>query len=186
MPKRLLDLILAFSSLILLSPLLLIVSLLIKLDSQGPVIYRAERIGQGGKGFGMLKFRTMVLNADRMGPALTRRQDPRITRVGRILRQWKADEMPQLLNVLRGEMSIVGPRPEAPCYVEHYTPEQRRVLQAKPGITGLTQIRFRHEETLLQNCAKLEEEYIREIMPQKLALDLEYMFYVVLIHQSEI
>lgn len=175
MPKRLFDLVLALSSLIPLSPLLLVISLLIKLDSPGPVFYRAERVGQGGERFRMLKFRTMVLHADRLGSALTRRRDPRVTRVGRILRQWKADEIPQLLNVLRGEMSIVGPRPEAPCYVEHYTPEQRRVLGVKPGITGSTQIRFRHEETLLQNCSDLEEEYIREIMPRKLALDLEYI-----------
>ena len=175
MAKRLFDLVLAVTSLILLSPVLLVVSLAIKLDSRGSVLYRAERVGQGGKRFCMWKFRTMVAHADRVGPALTAGRDPRVTRVGRVLRRWKLDEIPQLLNVLRGEMSIVGPRPEAPCYVERYTPGQRRVLDAKPGITGLTQIRFRHEEELLQNCADLEEEYVREIMPRKLTLDLEYI-----------
>jgi lipopolysaccharide/colanic/teichoic acid biosynthesis glycosyltransferase len=117
----------------------------------------------------------MVINADQMGAALTHGGDPRITRVGRILRNWKIDEFPHLLNVLQGEMSIVGPRPESPCYVQQYTPEQRQVLQVKPGITGLTQVTFRHEETLLQSCANLEQEYVERIMPQKLSLDLEYI-----------
>ena len=123
----------------------------------------------------MYKFRTMCLHADRMGAAVTRGGDPRVTRVGRVLRQWKLDELPQLVNVLRGEMSLVGPRPESPCYVEHYTPEQRRVLDVRPGITGATQIAYRHEETLLQNCANVEEEYITRVMPQKLAMDLQYI-----------
>jgi lipopolysaccharide/colanic/teichoic acid biosynthesis glycosyltransferase len=110
-----------------------------------------------------------------MGSALTHGQDPRITRLGRVLRKWKIDEFPQLLNVLRGEMSVVGPRPESPGYVEHYTTAQRQVLRVRPGITGLTQVRYRHEETLLQRCANLEEDYIGNIMPQKLAIDLEYI-----------
>jgi len=175
MGKRLLDLIVALAGVILLAPLWLIAGLLVLLDSPGPVFYRGRRIGKGGVPFGMWKFRTMVLNADRMGSALTPGQDPRVTRSGRVLRQWKIDELPQLLNVLSGEMSVVGPRPEAPCYVQHYTPEQRQVLRVRPGITGLTQVRFRHEERLLQRCINLEEEYITKIMPQKLVLDLEYV-----------
>ena len=175
MAKRLFDLVVAYVGLILLTPVFLIVALLIMLDSRGPILYRGQRIGKDGAPFKMFKFRTMVANADRMGSALTRGRDPRVTRVGRILRKWKIDEFPQLLNVLRGEMSVVGPRPESPCYVEHYTPEQRRVLQVKPGITGLTQVRFRHEETLLQRCKNLEEEYVVTIMPRKLALDLQYV-----------
>jgi lipopolysaccharide/colanic/teichoic acid biosynthesis glycosyltransferase len=175
MVKRLFDLVVACIGLILLAPVLLMVGFLIKLDSPGPVFYRGDRIGQDGVPFKIYKLRTMVANADRMGSALTHGQDPRITRVGRILRKWKVDEFPQLLNVLRGEMSVVGPRPESPDYVKHYTSGQRQVLQVKPGITGLTQVRFRHEETLLQRCANLEEEYIGDIMPQKLALDLEYI-----------
>jgi len=175
MAKRCFDIIVALIGLVLLTPVFLIVALAIKLDSPGPVFYTGKRIGKDGVPFGIIKFRTMVDHADRIGAALTQGQDRRVTPVGRVLRKWKLDELPQLLNVLRGEMSLVGPRPEAPCYVGHYTPEQRRVLQAKPGITGLTQVRFRHEESLLQRCGNVEEEYIREIMPHKLALDLQYV-----------
>jgi lipopolysaccharide/colanic/teichoic acid biosynthesis glycosyltransferase len=175
MVKRFFDLLVAVAGLVLLSPAVLILGLLIKLDSPGPVFYWGARIGRGGGPFRMCKFRTMVVRADRMGSALTHGRDPRVTRVGRVLRKWKLDELPQIINVLRGEMSLVGPRPESPCYVEYYTAEQRQVLQVQPGITGLTQLRFRHEESLLQQCGNLEEEYIREIMPRKLALDLEYI-----------
>jgi lipopolysaccharide/colanic/teichoic acid biosynthesis glycosyltransferase len=175
MVKRLFDISVAFVGLILLAPVLLIVGFLIKLDSPGPVLYRGERVGKDGVPFGMYKLRTMVAAADRLGPALTHGADPRITRVGRILRNWKVDESPQLLNVLLGDMSLVGPRPESPDYVKHYTPEQRKVLRVRPGITGLTQVRFRHEESLLKRCTNREETYIEEIMPQKLALDLEYI-----------
>jgi lipopolysaccharide/colanic/teichoic acid biosynthesis glycosyltransferase len=175
MVKRLFDLIVALVSLIVLVPLFLIVGFLIKLDSPGPIFYKGDRIGKDGVLFKIYKFRTMVVNADRMGAALTQDGDPRVTRVGRILRKWKIDEIPQLLNVLSGEMSVVGPRPESPNYVEHYTPEQRQVLQVKPGMTGLTQVRFRHEETLLSRCTNIEEEYIAKIMPHKLALDLKYI-----------
>jgi len=175
MIKRVFDLIVAAVSLIVLSPAFLIVGLLVKTGSPGPIFYKGDRIGKDGVPFKIYKFRTMVVNADRMGPALTQGGDARITRVGRVLRQWKIDEIPQLLNVLRGEMSVVGPRPESPGYVQHYTPEQRQVLQAKPGVTGLTQVRFRHEEALLSRCKHPEAEYIERIMPQKLALDLEYL-----------
>ena len=175
MAKRIFDLIAALLGLILLLPVLLIVGILIVLDSPGPVFYLGDRIGKDGKPFKIFKFRTMVINADQMGSALTHGGDPRVTRVGRVLRQWKMDELPQLINVLRGEMSIVGPRPESPGYVEHYTPEQRQVLGAKPGITGLTQIKFRHEESLLNQYKDRERAYIDTIMPYKLALDLEYI-----------
>jgi lipopolysaccharide/colanic/teichoic acid biosynthesis glycosyltransferase len=175
MVKRIFDLIVASVSLILLAPILLIVGILVNLDSRGPVFYRGDRIGKDGRPFKMYKFRTMVVNADRMGSALTHGGDPRVTRMGHILRKWKIDEIPQLINVVRGEMSLVGPRPEAPCYVKHYTPEQKQVLKAKPGITGLTQVHYRHEETLLSQCTDREEEYIRAILPQKLAMDLQYL-----------
>jgi lipopolysaccharide/colanic/teichoic acid biosynthesis glycosyltransferase len=175
MVKRLFDLICALCGLILLAPLLLFIGLLIKLDSPGPVLYRGERVGKDGVLFRMFKFRTMVVNADQMGSALTHSGDPRITRVGRALRHWKIDELPQIINVLRGDMSVVGPRPESPRYVEHYTPAQREVLSVRPGVMGLTQVKFRHEEALLQSCANVEADYIEAIMPQKLALDLEYI-----------
>lgn len=175
MAKRLFDLLAAAAGLIVLAPVLGLVALLVRLDTPGPVFYRAERVGRGGAPFGMYKFRTMVVGADRLGPLLTRGRDPRVTRVGRILRHWKLDELPQLLNVLCGEMSVVGPRPESACYVARYSPEQRRVLQVRPGITGLAQVRFRHEEALLQGCKNLEEAYIAEILPRKLTLDLQYV-----------
>lgn len=175
MVKRVFDLVIASIGLIIFAPVLLVAGILVKLDSPGPILYWGDRIGKGGKSFKICKLRTMVHNADCLGPALTQGQDNRITRTGRVLRKWKIDEIPQLINVLRGEMSIVGPRPESPCYVQHYTPEQRRVLAVRPGITGLSQMRFRNEENLLSQCLDLEDEYITKIMPQKLALDLEYI-----------
>jgi lipopolysaccharide/colanic/teichoic acid biosynthesis glycosyltransferase len=175
MLKRVFDLVIALLGLILLAPVLLVVGVVIKLDSRGPVFYGGDRIGKDGKPFKMIKFRTMVVHADRMGAALTHGGDPRVTRMGRVLRKWKIDEIPQLINVVRGEMSLVGPRPEAPVYVHYYTPEQKQVLAIRPGITGLTQVRYRHEETLLSRCADPEKEYIETIMPQKLAIDLEYI-----------
>jgi lipopolysaccharide/colanic/teichoic acid biosynthesis glycosyltransferase len=122
----------------------------------------------------MYKFRTMVQGAERRGPAVTYRDDPRITKAGRFLRRTKLDELPQLLNVLKGEMSLVGPRPEDPSYVALYTPEQRRVLSVKPGITGSTQLEYRDEASMLHG-ESVDEEYVTRIMPKKLTLDLEYV-----------
>ena len=174
MLKRTFDLIVSLVALIVLSPLLAIIAALVKLDSPGPAFYRAERIGRGGRPFRMYKFRTMIVGADRVGPAITCRDDPRITRLGRLLRRTKLDELPQFLNVLRGEMSLVGPRPEAPRYVALYSPQQREVLKARPGITGLAQLAYIHEEELL-NPANLDRDYVRVLLPRKLALDLEYV-----------
>jgi lipopolysaccharide/colanic/teichoic acid biosynthesis glycosyltransferase len=175
MAKRVLDAIFATVALILFAPLLMVVAITIKLDSRGPILYRANRVGKNGVVFHMYKLRTMVHHADRAGPALTQGGDPRVTRCGRFLRKWKIDELPQLVNVLRGEMSLVGPRPESPNYAHYYTPAQRRVLSVRPGITGPTQVRFRHEETILAQCGNLEQEYVERIMPIKLAIDLEYV-----------
>jgi lipopolysaccharide/colanic/teichoic acid biosynthesis glycosyltransferase len=175
MIKRLFDLVVSGIGLVLFAPVLLLVALLIKLDSPGTVFYKGDRVGKDGVPFKILKLRTMALHADRMGPALTRGQDPRVTRTGQVLRRWKIDELPQLINVLRGEMSLVGPRPESPGYVQHYTEAQRKVLEVKPGITGLTQVKYRNEEALLRHCTDLEGEYLAVIMPRKLALDLEYI-----------
>jgi len=175
MIKRLFDLVVSATGLILLAPLFLLAALLIKLDSPGPVFYKGNRTGKNGVPFKMFKLRTMVLHADQMGSLLTHDCDPRVTRTGRVLRKWKLDELPQLINVLRGEMSLVGPRPESPCYVKHYTEAQRKVLEVKPGITGPTQVKYRNEEALLSRCTNLETEYLAVIMPRKLEMDLAYI-----------
>ena len=175
MPKRFLDLLLALFSLFVAIVPLSLIALCIKLTSRGPVLYRQQRVGRHAKLFPILKFRTMVQNADRLGPGVTSGDDPRVTRVGRFLRRSKLDELPQLLNVLRGEMSFVGPRPESPKYVAHYTEEQREVLRVRPGITGVTQLRWRNEEAMLQGVDDLETYYIEQVMPAKLASDLEYV-----------
>jgi lipopolysaccharide/colanic/teichoic acid biosynthesis glycosyltransferase len=174
MAKRALDLLISILGLLVLSPLLLLLALWIKLDSPGPVLYRGKRVGREGQPFLMYKFRTMVAGAERRGPAVTYRDDPRITSAGRFLRRTKLDELPQLLNVLRGEMSLVGPRPEDPKYVALYTPEQRLVLSVKPGITGPTQLEYRDEASMLQGEG-VDEEYVSRLMPEKLKLDLEYV-----------
>ena len=173
MVKRLFDVVASGSGLILLSPLLLALALAVKLGSPGPIFYRANRVGRYGKHFKLLKFRSMVVNADRIGPAVTGAADPRITRVGRFLRRTKLDELPQLINVLRGEMSVVGPRPEDPCYVALYTHEQRQVLNVRPGITSPASVAYRNEETMLVGD-DWEKHYVEQIMPAKLAVDLEY------------
>ena len=174
MAKRALDLVITIPGLLLLSPLLLVLALWITLDSEGPVLYRGKRVGQDGRPFLMYKFRTMVVGAEKRGPAVTYRDDPRITGAGRFLRRAKLDELPQLLNVLRGEMSLVGPRPEDPSYVAFYTPEQRLALSVKPGITGPTQLEYRDEASMLQGEG-VDEEYVTRLMPEKLKLDLEYV-----------
>ena len=175
MLKRAFDIVVALVGLVFFSPLMLIIAVFIKLDSPGSVFYRAPRVGKGGRPFRMYKFRTMVADADKIGPAITVDKDPRITRMGAHLRRSRLDEIPQLIDVLRGEMSMVGPRPEAPYYVEKYSPEQREVLMVKPGMTAPAQIAFRHEEEALSNAETLEDEYMSVILPPKLAMDLQYI-----------
>jgi len=175
MVKRLFDLCLSSLFLTLLSPLFLIVAMAIRLDSRGPVFFRQDRVGLNGRRFRIYKFRTMVENAAQIGPHITPSNDPRITRAGSFLRKWYLDELPQLINVLKGEMSIVGPRPETPEYVTLYTPEQRKVLAAKPGMAGPATIAYRNEEALLADCPDPEEFYINQMMHDRLRLDLEYV-----------
>jgi lipopolysaccharide/colanic/teichoic acid biosynthesis glycosyltransferase len=166
-----------FSSLLILlifSPLFPIIALLIKLDSPGEVFYRARRAGKHGKIFRLYKFRSMTTGAAEDGPGITAKADPRVTRTGRWLRRYKLDELPQLINVLRGEMSLVGPRPEDPRFVARYTPQQRRVLEVRPGITSPASLKFRDEENLLEG-ADWEVKYIQRIMPEKIRLELEYL-----------
>jgi lipopolysaccharide/colanic/teichoic acid biosynthesis glycosyltransferase len=174
--KRIFDCGVAALGLILLLPLMAVIALLIKLDSPGSVFFAHERVGRHGRKFKVLKFRTMVQDAPKLGGAITARHDPRITRIGRLLRTTKLDELPQLWNVLKGEMSLVGPRPEVERYVQLWEPALReQVLSVRPGITGLTQIRYRHEERLLAQQPDPEKYYREVLLPIKLASDAEYV-----------
>lgn len=157
-----------------LSPLFLVIALGIKLSDVGPVFFKQWRIGFRGQQFQILKFRTMIVDAERRGPGVTKDGDPRITSIGRFLRKTKLDEIPQLVNVLKGEMSFVGPRPELPRYVNLYSAEQRQVLELKPGITDLATLAFRHEETLLKSATNVENFYLSYCVPAKINLNLEY------------
>jgi lipopolysaccharide/colanic/teichoic acid biosynthesis glycosyltransferase len=172
--KRALDVVAAAAGLATTWPVLIAAAVAIKVDSPGPALYRGLRVGKDGRQFRIVKFRTMVAGADRIGPPLTGRGDMRVTRVGRLLRRFKLDELPQLLNVLRGEMSLVGPRPEHPHFVSLYSPEQRRVLDVRPGLTGPSSVAYAHEETLLEGAGS-EDVYVRRVMPSKLAIDLRYI-----------
>ncbi len=172
--KRVIDFTGALIGIILLSPVLIITALLIKLTSKGPIFYKSKRVGKDGKLFTMLKFRTMHVNADSIGPKLTYRNDPRITKIGRYLRQLKIDELPQLFNVLKGEMSLVGPRPEDPKYIVHYSEKQKEILSIKPGITGLAQLKYINIESMLDH-KNLSETYVEEIIPEKYKLNREYL-----------
>lgn len=172
--KRTFDVIISLLSLLILAPLLILVSILIKLTSPGPVFYRATRVGKGGVPFKLYKFRSMNVAADEVGPRITAQGDSRITPVGHWLRRLKIDELPQFINVLKGEMSVVGPRPEDPHYVNAYTSEHRRVLDVRPGVTSPASVRYRHEEQLLSG-GDWEEKYIEEILPKKLQIELDYL-----------
>ena len=173
--KRVFDLLFSLIGLLLLSPLFLLGGILAKSQSKGPMFYRAKRVGKGETIFEMYKFRTMVANADSIGGSLTTYRDTRVTRIGRFLRWTKLDELPNLINVIKGEMSLIGPRPEAPVYVKHYTETQRQVLQVKPGMTGPSQLANRDEEEKLKGHPDAEHYYITELMPKKLDLDLHYV-----------
>jgi lipopolysaccharide/colanic/teichoic acid biosynthesis glycosyltransferase/nucleoside-diphosphate-sugar epimerase len=182
MSKRACDVLVASIALLGTWPVFLVVALLIKLDSRGPVFYRQVRIGRDGKPFRIFKFRTMVDNAYSLGPKLTQKRDPRITRVGLLLRWLKLDEIPQVLNVLIGDMTLVGPRPEDPHFVSLYTPEQRAVLSVRPGIVGPSQILGRDELEMYPEGADTETYYVEHILPQKLATDLAYVRQASLTH----
>lgn len=174
MPYRLFDLLIAGPAILLLSPVLLLIALIVRWDSPGPVFHRGVRVGKDGAPFCLYKFRSMRVDAASTGPAITARGDSRITRSGAFLRRTKLDELPQLLNVLRGEMSLVGPRPEDPRYVTLYTAEQRRVLSVRPGITGAASVAYRREEDLLTG-PDWEEVYCTQVLPAKLAIDLAWL-----------
>ena len=176
MLKRLFDIVLSSLALVILSPLFLIVALLIKLDSPGPVFYRGLRVGRYGKRFQMFKFRTMVADADKIGPSSTAADDSRITRVGWLLRRLNLDELPQFINVLKGEMSIVGPRPQVPWAVELYQEEERKlVLSVRPGITDWATLWIRDEGALLKGSADPDRDYLERIEPVKRRLQVAYV-----------
>jgi lipopolysaccharide/colanic/teichoic acid biosynthesis glycosyltransferase len=170
---RTVDFVASLFGLILLSPPFFLVTLLIKFTSPGPVFYHGLRVGKDGVPFCLYKFRSMVIDADRLGPAITAEGDGRITFVGRLLRRTKIDELPQLINVLKGEMSLVGPRPEDPRYVALYTPKQKEILKYRPGITSAASLAYRREEERLVG-PDWEKAYCTEVLPAKLAIDLAY------------
>ena len=175
MIKRTFDVSVAAVGLIALSPLMLILAVLIKCDSQGPVFFKQRRIGKNFRAFLIYKFRTMKENAELSGPVITIGEDPRITRVGRFLRRAKVDELPQLINVLKGEMSLVGPRPELPRFVELFRREYAEILTVRPGITDLASLKYQDEAKLMSQFTNPEEEYVRSILPDKIRLAKEYI-----------
>ena len=173
--KRMMDIVVSGCALAVLWPVLLLIAIAIKIDDPGPVFYRQVRVGRGGKTFRIYKFRTMVVDADKKGLAITVGRDNRITRMGAFLRKTKLDELAQLINVFTGEMSFVGPRPEVPKYVDMYTPYQRQVLLVRPGITDYASIAYRNENDLLAGADDPEKMYIEKIMPDKIELNMKYL-----------
>lgn len=173
--KRLFDIIASGCGLLVLSPIFLIVAIWIKLDSQGPVFYRQTRVGRYNKDFRIFKFRSMRVGSDKGSLVTIGGRDPRVTRSGYFIRKFKIDELPQLINVFTGDMSLVGPRPEVRHYVNYWTPAQMRVLDVRPGITDPASIRFRNENELLEKADDPERYYIDVIMQEKIKLYLEYV-----------
>ncbi len=177
--KRLFDFIASGCGLLVLSPIFLILAVWVKLDSPGPVFYRQVRVGRGNKDFRLFKFRSMRIGSDKKGLITVGGRDPRVTRSGYYIRKYKLDELPQLINVFVGDMSLVGPRPEVRKYVDMYTPEQMHVLDVRPGITDLASICYRNENELLEKVDNPETYYIETILPDKLRINLDYVH-----HQS--
>lgn len=175
MLKRAIDVGASFAGLLLLSPLLLVVALLIKLGDGGPVFYRGRRVGRLSRPFLIFKYRTMVVNAERLGGSSTADDDPRITRIGKLMRKYKLDELPQLINVLKGEMSLVGPRPEVQHYVDMYSDEERAILTVRPGITDWASLWDSDEGALLAGAEDPEAAYLEYIRPTKIRLQLHYV-----------
>lgn len=173
--KRLFDIVASGLGLLVLSPILIIVAIWIKLDSKGPVFYRQVRVGRYNKDFSIFKFRSMRVGSDKGSLVTIGGRDPRVTRSGYFIRKFKIDELPQLINVFIGDMSLVGPRPEVRHYVNYWSPEQMRVLDVRPGITDPASIRFRNENELLEQAEDPEKYYIEVIMQDKIKLYLEYV-----------
>ena len=175
MAKRLFDIVSSGIGLLCLAPVFVVMAIWIKLDSRGPVFYRQTRVGRYGRDFRIFKFRSMRVGSDKGRQMTVGERDPRITRSGYFIRRYKIDELPQLINVFLGDMSIVGPRPEVRKYVDLYSEEQRKVFQVRPGITDLASIKYRNENELLSQVDDPDTYYIDVIMPDKLAINLEYI-----------
>lgn len=173
--KRVFDVMASGLGLLLLSPLFLIIAIWVKADSPGPVFYRQTRVGRGNRDFRLFKFRSMRVGSDKKGLITVGGRDPRVTRSGYYIRKYKLDELPQLINVFTGDMSLVGPRPEVRKYVDLYTPQQLHVLDVRPGITDLASIRYRNENELLEQAANPEQYYREVVMQDKLRINLEYI-----------
>lgn len=172
---RFFDFILSLVGLVVLAPIFIVLAIWIKIDSKGPVFYKQVRVGQNGIDFGLFKFRSMVVDADKKGLITVGGRDPRITRSGYFIRKYKLDELPQLINVLVGDMSLVGPRPEVRKYVDLYTDEQQKVLSVKPGITDYASIEYMDENEILGKSRDPEKTYIEEIMPEKIKYNMKYI-----------
>lgn len=175
MMKRAFDFVSSLVGLMLASPVLLVIAILIKKEDGGPVFYRGVRVGKFGKPFRIFKFRTMVVNAEKLGGPSTADDDPRISKVGKSIRKFKLDELPQLINVLKGEMSIVGPRPEVQMYVDMFTEEERAILSVRPGITDWASIWNPDEGAILAGSPDAEKTYMEKIRPEKIRLQLKYV-----------
>lgn len=175
MIKRLLDVIFSSLGLIILSPFLITFAILIKLNSPGPIFYRGERVGLHGKIFKIYKFRSMVVNAEKSGVSSTSKEDPRVTPVGRFIRKGKLDELPQLINVLKGEISLVGPRPEVKKFTDLYTDEEKALLDIRPGITDYASLWNVDEAEVLKGSADPDKDYLEKIRPEKIRLQLKYL-----------
>jgi lipopolysaccharide/colanic/teichoic acid biosynthesis glycosyltransferase len=173
--KRCFDFTVALIGLIGLSPVFVLTAIAVRCDSRGPIFFLQQRVGRGFRSFWICKFRTMVVDAPERGLQITAGEDPRITRVGRFLRKWKLDELPQLWNVLKGEMSLVGPRPEVPRYVEMFREDYACVLSVRPGITDPASLKYRDEAAILAQSLNPEETYVRQILPEKITLSKQYV-----------
>ena len=173
--KRFFDILASLTALIVLSPIMLLIAVAVKCTSEGPVFYVQQRVGMHNKNFSMLKFRTMTVNADKKGLLTVGENDSRITDIGRLLRKTKMDELPQLFNILKGDMSVVGPRPEVRCYVNYYTTEQMQVLAVRPGLTDLASLAYIDENKILAAGDNPQQTYIEKIMQEKLSLNFEYI-----------
>jgi len=173
--KRIFDACASLLGLILLSPIIFVIAAAIKITDQGPIFFTQARVGMGFRTFRFIKFRTMIDQAEKVGPQVTRETDPRITRIGRFLRTTKFDELPQLFNVLRGDISLVGPRPEVPKYVEAYGNDYRTILEIRPGITDYSAIEFMDEQIRLEKFNDPEDGYLRVVLPQKIIIYKKYL-----------